>query len=418
MKNITLSLLLSVFGFSCIAQDCEYVLPVYDTWVEQDVFIGEVELFDGSIDTLYMDIYKPIGDENESRPLILWYYGGGFSGGQKEGMADVCQLYASRGYVAVAANYRLGFETPLLLTYPYAYDSSELIRANYRAMQDAKGTIRYLKSRAAIDSSDVNNFFAGGFSAGGFTALAAAFWDKESEKPLDCGEIDPANNSIPASPRPDLGSIDGTLHLGLGDSDLKGVVNVFGGVIMPEILDEVGSAVYMYHQTDDPIVHCEQMRPYWGIGLGIPSGYPLVDGSCEIYDHLTGLGYTSDQLAFYEHPGNAHTIHDAVLIDLEIAEFLETLICTVVSQQEPEASFSLTSYPNPFEDQIFIELEGVQLTDGQVMIYDVQGNLKHTEIINSDLHAIDLDSSLPSGVYFLKVQIGDQHRIERLIKSN
>ncbi|KAI7778737.1 hypothetical protein LA080_001804 [Diaporthe eres] len=59
-------------------------------------------------DCLYMDIYVPANAANKSLPVLVWTYGGGFTGGSKsentpEGLFDL-----SGDFIFVSYNYRLG----------------------------------------------------------------------------------------------------------------------------------------------------------------------------------------------------------------------------------------------------------------------------------------------------------------------
>ncbi|MCB0705605.1 MAG: carboxylesterase family protein [Saprospiraceae bacterium] len=404
-------------------QDCNYFDPVHGVYAELDVFFGIDTRFNGAPDSLFMDIYKPVGDDNEARPVIFWYYGGGFSGGNRQEMATFCQLYASRGFVAVAADYRLGFETPLLVSYPYAYDPNELVRANYRAMQDAKGAIRFMKLRAAQDSTDVNNFFAGGFSAGGFTALAAGFWDLASEKPVSCGAIGPANNNIPASPRPDLGPVEGHLYVGEADATLKGIVNIFGGMVDTTLIsDNTGPAVYMYHQSTDPIVFCGHKQAYWNIPLGVPNGYPWVHGSCDLEDRFLFMGYTPDQLEFYEHPGNEHAVHDVNLIDSLSARFVERLICTDISTSVTgEETVELAVYPNPFSNSFWLSPKGLPSGIARLELINTAGQVLLDSPVNIEQPGSPIEiqaaAALPTGLYFIRISLGSKIYFTKILKS-
>ena len=61
-----------------------------------------------------MDIYEPAGDTLDDRPIIFFMYGGSFISGSTDSwdIVSLCSNYASKGYVAVAIDYRL---TPSLI---------------------------------------------------------------------------------------------------------------------------------------------------------------------------------------------------------------------------------------------------------------------------------------------------------------
>ena len=69
--------------------------------VEKDVVYGK----GGDMD-LKLDIYRPPAG-TEKRMATIHFHGGGFAGGSKDALADRLRPYASLGYVAIAAQYRL-----------------------------------------------------------------------------------------------------------------------------------------------------------------------------------------------------------------------------------------------------------------------------------------------------------------------
>src|SRR3954447_14880666 len=69
--------------------------------VEKDVVYAK-----GGDTDLHLDIYKPTGAANK-RMAIVHFHGGGFAAGNKDGLAARLQTMSGRGYVNVAAQYRL-----------------------------------------------------------------------------------------------------------------------------------------------------------------------------------------------------------------------------------------------------------------------------------------------------------------------
>ena len=58
---------------------------------------------------LMLDMYRPTGDTQTSRPALVWVHGGSFTGGDKTNLVpvDVANTFAKLGYVVVSINYRL-----------------------------------------------------------------------------------------------------------------------------------------------------------------------------------------------------------------------------------------------------------------------------------------------------------------------
>ena len=379
---------------SLIGQGCDYYNPRFQVKAELDVYYGSAETYDGQMDSLFMNIYKPVGDVNSERPLAIWCFGGGFFAGEKESFDDICREMASRGYVAATIDYRLGYSNAPLLPYPFAFDDKELLRAGFRAMQDAKGAIRFMKNRAVSDSVDIEKVFVGGASAGAITALAATFLNQESESDSTVmGNIAPANG-VPPLPRPDLGSIEGTLNLGQHDATVAGVLNIFGAVFdTAQISDQKDKIIYSYHQTMDPIVPCGHDKAYWGLPF-IPDNMPYGYGSCVITEHLQAIGYDEDLYQTRIHNGDAHDIHDADLVFEEINAFLNYHLCGInVSNEDVEVS-DLEIFPNPVSDYLFLP----DVNDTAVHVRDAWGRT----VMNGNVSNGQIDlTQLKSGTYFI-----------------
>ena len=288
-KTHTIFLLL-LFAASLAAQT-PYTTKQYGYRVEKDLEYGVAINYAGIPTSLTLDLYKPLGDDNQQRPIMVFIHGGSWIGGCKEAEAVFAAEFAQRGYVVAAVNYRKGWHKSAFVPNPaptpdgypsnclYAADSMELIRAIYRGQQDVKGAIRWLKARSIQDSTCNNKVMVGGQSAGAFLALAVGLLDRPEEKPSACFALPdapiPAANVtncydqncvtqiiIPtgaALQRPDLGPLGGTLNLNGYNDAVIGVASFFGGVpyeALPNswLQGPDTPALYLYHQTCDGIV--------------------------------------------------------------------------------------------------------------------------------------------------------------------
>lgn len=296
-----------------------------------NVEYGNALDYAGTNQSLTLDIYKPKNDTNCNRPILILVHGGAWIGGSKEdaNLILLSREFAKRGYVVANINYRLGtHKTSNYSMYAlcnnsisapcgYICDSAEIYRANYRSMQDTKGAIRFMKNRFTLDSSDVNNVYVVGESAGAFSSLAVAFMTDESEKPLNCGAISAAPTPdsdmitygcIPLLnnlTRPDLGTVEGTLNLGIHDATVHGVGSFFGGILDFNIVEDMPEnfPVYLFHQGADIIVNYE-----FGKVLGRLSWecfaqsnicqtyyfYPNASGGKRIGNELMAIGWNTN----------------------------------------------------------------------------------------------------------------------------
>lgn len=77
-------------------------------------------------------------------------------------------------------------------------------------------------------------------------------------------------------------------------------------------------------------------------------------------------------------------------------------------------------YPNPAHDQLNIEMHGYHKNKVQIRIFNAAGKLIHQDEINSGSkelnHQIDI-STLNEGIYFLKMESGNQQKSRKFIKN-
>jgi acetyl esterase/lipase len=119
--------------------------------VEKDVVFGK----GGDLD-LKLDIFRPPKGK-EKRMATIHFHGGGFAGGSKDTLADRIRPFASLGYVAIAAQYRLSGQ------------------AGFPALiHDAKAAIRWVRANAKTLGIDPARIGVVGYSAGGYHALFTA----------------------------------------------------------------------------------------------------------------------------------------------------------------------------------------------------------------------------------------------------
>jgi acetyl esterase/lipase len=186
---------------------------------------------------LRCDIYTPTGDSVTARPVVIIAPTGSFlpaivnkqATGNKDDSAivELCNRFAKKGYVAVAINYRLGWNAASTV----AEDATEqLLKATYRGIQDMRNCIRFLRTEAATYGIDTAKIIVGGQGTGGYIALALGTVDKraEIEDNLKFQRND-ANNSPMVS------------------VDTLGDWNGIGGVALP-------AYPYYFNYTGDPSV--------------------------------------------------------------------------------------------------------------------------------------------------------------------
>jgi len=138
---------------------------------------------------LQMDVYTPPASDTETeRPLVIYLHTGNFlppifNGaplGDKQDSAAVnmCSQMAQRGYVVASVNYRTGWN-------PLSADEDTrrgtLLQAVYRALQDTKTSVRYMKANAANFGINPEKIVLLGQGSGGYVSQAYVTLDDYSE---------------------------------------------------------------------------------------------------------------------------------------------------------------------------------------------------------------------------------------------
>lgn len=113
-------------------------------------------------DCLYMDVWAPAMAKGKKLPVMVWTYGGGFTGGSKsqntpEGLFDL-----SKEFIFVSFNYRLGITgiaNSVTLTHQGATDNV--------ALYDVEHAYKWVKKYISKFGGNPDDITAFGFSAGG-----------------------------------------------------------------------------------------------------------------------------------------------------------------------------------------------------------------------------------------------------------
>ena len=110
----------------------------------------------GRLERQLLDVYQP-RNEVAKPPMVVFFYGGSWSSGERANYRFVGEALASRGIVAVLADYRLSpaFRYPVFL-------------------QDSAQAVRWALAHAAEYGADPARVFVMGHSAGAYNAAMVA----------------------------------------------------------------------------------------------------------------------------------------------------------------------------------------------------------------------------------------------------
>ncbi|MBK7440082.1 MAG: alpha/beta hydrolase [Bacteroidetes bacterium] len=120
---------------------------------------------------MHLNIYYPEKHKKQDpTAVIIYFFGGAFLHGSPSQYEPHCQYFASRGIVAITADYRV-----------ISRNKGNALSCIY----DAKSAVRYVREHAEELNIDPNKVIVGGGSAGGFLAIECAMDDSNWQDPTD-----------------------------------------------------------------------------------------------------------------------------------------------------------------------------------------------------------------------------------------
>ncbi|PHN04153.1 alpha/beta hydrolase [Flavilitoribacter nigricans] len=213
-------------------------------------------------EALYLDLYRPLGDTERNKPVILYVHGGGFSGGSRDGagLVTFAEDFAKKGYAVASISYRLrmkgkGFGCDIT--------AQEKIRTFQEAALDIRQATKFLLDRRQEFGVNPDQIVLAGSSAGAEAVLHAAYW-KTSDLPANAV-------ALPAGFR------------------YGGVISMAGALVDPQLITE-SSAIptQLFHGTCDNLVpYATAPHHYCQAG---DAGYLILHGSRSIADRLQEIG--------------------------------------------------------------------------------------------------------------------------------
>jgi acetyl esterase/lipase len=128
---------------------------------------------------LFLHAFNPKGHKAlDRRPAIVFFFGGGWNGGTPKQFDPHCRYLASRGMVAITAEYRV---------------KSRNKTTPFECVKDGKSAIRWVRANAGKLGVDSKRVAAGGGSAGGHVAAATG----------NCPGLEEKGENLKISSKPD-----------------------------------------------------------------------------------------------------------------------------------------------------------------------------------------------------------------------
>lgn len=187
--------------------------------------------------SLLTDVYQPVGDNETGRACVIVLHTGNFlpkylnqspTGNNRDSSIVVAsQLFAKRGYVSFAPAYRLGWNATTTDPVTGAdVRRGTLLTAVYRALNDVKSLVRYIKKSVAEDGNpygiDPNKIIIYGHGSGGYISLAYGSLDRIEELENEASGKWLSSVDVPA-----YGYVTNELYV---NTAVVGDIDGFGGV--------------------------------------------------------------------------------------------------------------------------------------------------------------------------------------------
>lgn len=155
-----------------------FIVLIIGTLLSTQICNSQEEILYKKVDTtqLFLEVhYPPNMESSRSYPAMIFFFGGGWVGGNRSQFLHQAQYFAKRGVVCFLADYRtskINGTTP------------------FESVKDAKSAIRFIRKNGTKFNIDGTKLIASGGSAGGHlaaaTALVEGYNDPADDMSIDC----------------------------------------------------------------------------------------------------------------------------------------------------------------------------------------------------------------------------------------
>jgi acetyl esterase/lipase len=135
--------------------------------------LAQKQILYKQIDTteLFLEVHSPPKfDNSKTYPAMIFFFGGGWVGGDRSHFLNHAKYFSKRGLVCFLADYRTRTKNK---TTPF------------ESLKDAKSAVRYIRKNASSFGIDPARIIASGGSAGGHLAASTAFIEGYNEETDD-----------------------------------------------------------------------------------------------------------------------------------------------------------------------------------------------------------------------------------------
>jgi len=374
------------------AQDCDndrYFNPIFTTVTEtKNIEYGRNFKQDGvTEEILRLDIYRPSGDVDTNRPLVIYAHGGSFVSGSRADGATFCRGFAKMGYVAASISYRLLTLDANVAANPKVEFEKELVRA----VHDMKAAIRFFRKSVAEDNNpygiNPDKIIVSGGSAGAILAVHTTYMDTITKAPVS------VQSYITAQ-----GGLEGNTG-NAGYSSVPQLAISLCGAIGDTLMMEAGDQPFAgIHTFDDDVVPNLSGSPS-------VNGFPVpvtLYGDSLIHVRAKNQGVKS---AYLGYPTGGHCGFPIVEATNFVRDFMFEYLCVdgpISSVQSPEA-IQFSVYPNPADQHITVSVSSNH-SPSHISVESILGQQVWKGQMSAEQNKLTIDTrELKAGIYFVRL---------------
>ena len=131
---------------------------------------------------------------------------------------------------------------------------------------------------------------------------------------------------------------------------------------------------------------------------------------------ITIYGESQESLTFYVGDGENQRPTEKVIV-FKGNELLGSIIEPVVLESDVLESFKM--YPNPFKNELVLQMNTAEVGDLNISLFNVVGQLVYSKVYKTEKgqNTIKLTPEVSHGVYFLRVNINNVNKTYRVVKN-
>ncbi len=163
-----------------------------------------------------------------------------------------------------------------------------------------------------------------------------------------------------------------------------------------------------------PIGADNQIIGYGGLfsSVGQPELFPVGEGFFDV--HFDGVKI---KWLVKSYQGTQKQNSYAYAMSTSISCYKYSPVSEII-EEEMNLTDDIIAYPNPTTDKVYIDTDEKIIAANDVMVYDLYGKVCQSEVMNGSGTRLEIDfSALEKGVYFIRLNLGEEFKLLRIIKN-